>query len=130
MAARCLPSCKVIDYAHAEKPEAPNGTTLELTEAIGSVRPSRLGVALDRIHGFPATRGATLAGTQVHSVRLPSYVIAFETLFGLPDERLTIRDDAGTRAALYVAGVLLAAQKVVELKGLVRGLDTLMFQSG
>jgi 4-hydroxy-tetrahydrodipicolinate reductase len=127
VAARFLPSCEVIDYAHAEKPDAPSGTTLELVEAMGAIRPSSLGVALDRIHGFPATRGAALAGTQVHSVRLPGYVIAFEALFGLPHERLAIRHDAGAGADPYVAGVLLAAQKVVGLKGLVRGLDTLMF---
>jgi len=128
VAARYLPSCEVIDYAHAEKPDAPNGTTLELVEALGAIRPSALAVPLDRVHGFPATRGAALAGTQVHSVRLPSYVIAFETIFGLPHERLTIRHDAGTGADPYVAGVLLAAQKVVGLKGLVRGLDTLLFR--
>ena len=128
VAARYLLSCEIIDYAHAEKPDAPNGTTLELVEAMGAIRPSALGVALDRIHGFPATRGATLAGTQVHSVRLPGYVIAFETIFGLPHERLTIRHDAGAGADPYVAGVLLAAQKVVGLKGMVRGLDTLMLR--
>ena len=126
VAARFLPSCEIIDYAHAEKPDAPSGTALELAEAIGAVRPSRLGVALDRIHGFPATRGAALAGTQVHSVRLPGFVISFETLFGLPHERLTIRHDAGSGADPYVAGVLLAVRQVMEHKGLVRGLDTLM----
>jgi 4-hydroxy-tetrahydrodipicolinate reductase len=128
VAARYLPSCEIIDYAHAEKPDAPSGTALELAEMIGAVRPSALGVALDRIHGFPAARGAALAGTQVHSVRLPSYVISFETIFGLPHERLVIRHDAGTGADPYVAGVLLAVQKVAGLKGMVRGLDTLLFQ--
>ena len=128
VAARYLPSCEIIDYAHAEKPDAPNGTTLELAEELGAIRPSTLAVELDKIHGFPAARGAALAGTQVHSVRLPSYVIAFETIFGLPHERLTIRHDAGTGADPYVAGVLLAVQKAVGLKGMVRGLDTLMFR--
>jgi 4-hydroxy-tetrahydrodipicolinate reductase len=127
VAARYLPACEIIDYAHAEKPDAPNGTTLELVEEMGAIRPSALGVALDRIHGFPAARGAALAGTQVHSVRLPSYVIAFETIFGLPHERLTIRHDAGTGADPYVAGVLLAVQKAVGLKGMVRGMDNLIF---
>ncbi len=69
----------------------------------------------------------SIDGTQVHSVRLPGYVIAFETLFGLPDERLTIRHDAGSGAAPYVGGTLLAVEKVMELDGLVRGLDTLLF---
>jgi hypothetical protein len=34
-------------------------------------------------------------GTQVHSVRFPGMVLAFETIFGLPNERLTIRHDPG-----------------------------------
>src|ERR1700726_4063302 len=68
-------------------------------------------------------RGATIEGTQVHSLRLPGYVIAFETIFGLPDERLSIRHDAGSGAGPYVSGTLLAARKVLEVSGLVRGLD-------
>ena len=36
LAAKHLPSWEVIDYAHAEKPDAPSGTTRELAEALGS----------------------------------------------------------------------------------------------
>lgn len=126
VAARHLPSCEIIDYAGAGKVDAPSGTVLELAEALGAVRPSALAVPLDRTHGIPATRGASVAGSQVHSVRLPGYVIAFETIFGLPDERLSIRHDAGSGAEPYVAGVLLAVRRCIGLKGLVRGLDTLL----
>jgi 4-hydroxy-tetrahydrodipicolinate reductase len=66
-------------------------------------------------------------GRQAHSIRLPSYVISVEALFGLPGERLSIRHDAGTDAAPYVGGTLLAASRAVELHGLIRGLDTLLF---
>ena len=130
IAARFLPWCEIIDYAHAEKPDAPSGTTMELAEAIGTIRPSELGLSLDKIHGYPVARGARLGETQVHSVRLPGFVIAFETIFGLPHERLTIRHDAGSGAQPYVAGALLAAREVSALKGLIRGLDTLMFRGG
>jgi 4-hydroxy-tetrahydrodipicolinate reductase len=63
----------------------------------------------------------------VHSVRIPGVVIAFETLFGLPDERLTIRHDAGSGAQPYVNGTLLAVTKVMTTRGLIRGLDKLLF---
>ncbi len=63
----------------------------------------------------------------MHSIRLPSYVIAFETIFGLPDERLSIRHDAGSGARPYVSDTLLAACKVLEVTGLVRDLDWLLF---
>jgi len=69
----------------------------------------------------------TESDRQVHSVRIPGFVIAFETLFGLPDERLTIRHDAGSSAEPYTAGTLLAIREVVGRTGLVRGLDTLLF---
>jgi len=54
-------------------------------------------------------------------------VIAFETLFGLPNERLTIRHDAGPGATPYVAGTMLAIEKVMTTNGLIRGLDRLLF---
>ena len=63
---------------------------------------------------------------QVHALRLPSYILSCEALFGLPDERLTIRHDAGSSAAPYVAGTLLAIRRVGAIKGLVRGLDALI----
>ncbi|GAC1370404.1 MAG: hypothetical protein NVSMB44_37510 [Ktedonobacteraceae bacterium] len=70
---------------------------------------------------------APIDGTQVHSIRVPGYIIAFETIFGLPEERLSIRHDAGSGAEPYVSGTLLAARKVLEVNGLVRGLDRLLF---
>jgi 4-hydroxy-tetrahydrodipicolinate reductase len=126
-AARHLPSWEIIDYAHADKPDAPSGTTRELAEELASITQNRIEVPITQTHGNPQARGATIAGTQVHSVRLPSYVIAFEAIFGLPDERLTIRHDAGSGAMPYVGGTLMAVQKVMTTRGLVRGLDRLLF---
>jgi 4-hydroxy-tetrahydrodipicolinate reductase len=127
IAARYLPSWEIIDYASAAKIDAPSGTTRELAEELATVSRNRLEVALEQTHGAKEARGATIDGTQVHSIRLPSYVIAFETIFGLPDERLTIRHDAGSGAQPYVSGTLLATRKVMQVSGLVRGLDRLLF---
>lgn len=129
LAAKYLPSWEIIDYASAGKPDAPSGTTLELAEELGKIASSQLQIPIEETHGFKETRGATIGGTQVHSLRLPGYVIGFETIFGLPDERLTIRHDAGAGAEPYVGGTLLAAKKVMELKGLVRGMDRLLFDA-
>ena len=63
---------------------------------------------------------------QVHSLRLPGYVLSVESVFGAPDERLTIRHDAGSGASPYVAGTLLAIREVAGVRGLVRGLDALI----
>ena len=127
VAARYLPSWEIIDYASATKVDAPSGTTMELAESLGQVAQSELAVPIEQIYGPKEVRGARIGGTQVHSVRLPSFIIAFETIFGLPDERLTIRHDAGAGAEPYAAGTLLAVKKVVELNGLIRGLDQLLF---
>jgi 4-hydroxy-tetrahydrodipicolinate reductase len=48
-------------------------------------------------------------------------------IFGLPDERLTVRHDAGKGAELYVHGTLLGVRRVMQVTGLVRGLDRLLF---
>lgn len=127
LAARHLPSWEIVDYADAGKIDAPSGTVRELAEELGAVARPRTVVPVSGTHGSPEARGAEIGGTQVHSVRLPSYVIAFETIFGLPDERLTIRHDAGTGAEPYVSGTLLAVRRVGEVTGLVRGLDRLLF---
>jgi 4-hydroxy-tetrahydrodipicolinate reductase len=123
LAARHLPQWEVIDYASATKPDVPSGTARELAERLGE---AQLGRPLDEIHGPVEARGATVSGTQVHSVRLPSFVVSTEVVFGLPDERLTIRHDAGGTPEPYVAGTLLAVRRVGELVGLTRGLDTLL----
>jgi 4-hydroxy-tetrahydrodipicolinate reductase len=129
LAAKHLPSWEIIDYSHADKIDAPSGTARELAEALGELARNQPAVPIERTHGEPAARGATIRGTQVHSVRLPGYVLGFETIFGLPYERLTIRHDAGSSAAPYVHGTLLAARRVMDLVGLVRGLDRLLFET-
>ncbi len=81
---------------------------------------------IDQVAGRPDARGATVAGTQIHSVRLPSFVVSTEIVFAAADERLSIRHDAGTTAAPYVTGVLLAVRRARAHVGLVRGLDRLL----
>ena len=72
------------------------------------------------------TRGARLTGSQVHSIRLPGYTISVEIIFGMPDQKLSIRHDSGTGAQPYVDGALLAIRKVHTIVGLRRGLDTVL----
>jgi 4-hydroxy-tetrahydrodipicolinate reductase len=126
LAARQLPSWEVIDYASAAKPDVPSGTSRELAERLGELRRPEIGFPIEDLHGPQEARGATVDGTQVHSVRLPSFVVSTEVVFGMPDERLSIRHDAGGTPEPYVAGTLLAVRRVQAQVGLVRGLDTLL----
>jgi 4-hydroxy-tetrahydrodipicolinate reductase len=125
-AARHLPAWEVIDYASATKPDAPSGTSREVAERLDEVRAPAVGVPLDELHGPREARGATVAGTQVHSLRLPSFTLSTEVVFGADGERLSIRHDAGESAAPYVAGTLVAIRAVPGRVGLTRGLDRLL----
>jgi 4-hydroxy-tetrahydrodipicolinate reductase len=125
-AARVIPQWEVIDYGHDDKVDAPSGTARELAFRLSKVRAPEPTIPLARTVGPPETRGATVSGTQVHSVRLPGYVIGVEIVFGMPDQRLTIRHDAGNSARPYVAGALIAIRKVDTLVGVHRGLDAVL----
>ena len=126
LVARYLPNREIIDYASAGKADAPSGTARELAERLGAVSRPVLDVPLEQTGGEVRARGATIAGTQVHSIRLPSFVVSTEVVFALPDERLVIRHDAGPTPAPYVAGTLLAIRATAGRTGLTRGLDTLL----
>jgi len=125
-AARHVDAWEVMDYAKADKQDAPSGTARELAERLDGVRPPALGVPIDEIVGAREARGATVAGTQVHSVRLPSFVVSTEVVFAAEGERLSIRHDAGETPAPYVAGTLLAIRAAPTHVGLIRGLDQLL----
>jgi len=125
-AARHLESWELIDYASPTKPDAPSGTARELAERLAGVRGPSVGVQLDEVLGAPEARGATVGGTQVHSLRLPSFSVSTEAIFAAEGERLSIRHDAGESAAPYVAGTLLAIRAVGGRVGLTRGLDQLL----
>jgi 4-hydroxy-tetrahydrodipicolinate reductase len=125
-AARHLDTWEVIDFASAGKPDAPSGTARELAERLGEVRSPTVQVPVEDVVGPHEARGAAIAGSQVHSVRLPSFVVSTEVVFAAPGERLTVRHDAGDSPAPYVAGTLLAIRAVVGRTGLTRGLDRLL----
>ena len=125
-AARHLETWEVIDYASFGKPDAPSGTARELAERLDGVRPPAFAVPVEETLGARDARGATIGTTQVHSLRLPSFTVSTEIVFAAEDERLSIRHDAGSSAAPYVAGTLLAVRAVPGRVGVTRGLDQLL----
>jgi 4-hydroxy-tetrahydrodipicolinate reductase len=125
-AAKYLSQWEVVDYASDAKQDAPSGTARELAFRLSEVAKPELTHPVETTMGERAARGLTLNGVQVHSLRLPGYVISIEALFGAPHERLTIRHDAGSGAEPYIQGTLLAVRKVGGRVGLVRGLDRVM----
>ena len=124
LAARHVTHWEVIDYGSAGKPDVPSGTARELAERLGTAAPA--GHDADLI-GPPEARGADVAGTRVHSVRLPSFALSTDVILADAGDRLVIRHEAGSSADPYVAGTLLAIRRVPEVTGVLRGLDRLLF---
>jgi len=126
MAAKYIPHWEIIDYAHSEKKDAPSGTARELADRLSNVQESQLDIPLDSMEGPRESRGIRLNGSQVHSVRLPGYIISLDAIFGMPDQKLILRHESGGSAVPYVSGALMAIRKVGDLVGLHRGLDSVM----
>lgn len=126
MAAKYVPHWEIIDYAHSGKKDAPSGTARQLASRLSQVRESQLDIPLEKTQGPKESRGIRLHGSQVHSVRLPGYVISVDVIFGMPDQRLILRHESGTSAEPYVDGGLLAIRNVSSFTGLRRGLASIM----
>lgn len=126
MAAKYIPHWEIIDYAHSNKKDAPSGTAQELANRLSKIQESQLDVPLDEIEGPMESRGVRLHGSQVHSIRLPGYIISIDTIFGMPDQKLILRHESGSSAEPYVNGALLAIREVGKLIGVHRGLDSVM----
>ena len=127
MAAQHLDHWEIVDYASAGKPDVPSGTSRELAETLGRVRTPVSAVPLRQLHGPVEARGTEVAGTQIHSVRLPSFVVTTEIIFGGWGERLIMRHDPGESPHPYVGGTLLAVRRAAEVPGVRTGLDSLLF---
>lgn len=126
VAARFMPSWEIVDYASWEKVDSPSGTARELAYRLSRVKSPELRVPIERMHGPIESRGASLNGNRVHSIRLPGHVIGADVLFGMADEKLGLKFEAGSSPQPYIEGTLLAARKVGGMKGLTRGLDKLL----
>jgi 4-hydroxy-tetrahydrodipicolinate reductase len=120
-----MPHWEILDYAADTKPDAPSGTTRELAYRLGRVATPNWAVPPAATQGLKESRGATLNGSQLHSIRVPGFYSACEVIFGDAGERIELRHES-TSYRPYVAGTLLAARKVQGFKGLKRGMGALL----
>lgn len=122
-AAKHLPSWEILDFASDAKADAPSGTARELAWRLSQVSAPEIKIPIEGTVGARESRGTTLNGNQVHSVRLPGYTIGVDVRFGGTGERLTLAYEGGVEAEPYIAGTLLAIRRVADVRGVVRGLD-------
>jgi len=126
LVAKYVKHYEVIDYAPPSKIDAPSGTARETLRKLREVQQAQVDMPVSSTYGVKECRGGNVHGAQVHSVRLPSFHFGFEVIFGAPHERLILKHEAGSSAAPYVGGTLLAIEKVKTFKGLRRGLQTVL----
>ena len=120
-AAKHLSQWEIIDYASDEKEDAPSGTARELAFRLSEIRRPEVTLPIEETIGEKESRGS-----QIHSIRVPGYVVSVEVILGAKGERLSIRHDVGSGAGPYIQGTLLAVRRVKNYVGLVRGLDKVM----
>lgn len=123
-AAPYFDSVEVIEMHHPNKIDAPSGTAVRTAEMIADAR-EQAGVAPSpdaTEHDPDHARGATVAGINVHAVRLAGLEAHQEVLMGTPGQQLVLRHDAFDRSS-YMPGVLLGLRTVASRPGLSYGLD-------
>lgn len=124
-AARYLPAVEVIELHHDQKLDAPSGTALKTVELIRKSQPTEFQAHPREKETIPGSRGGRYLGVPVHSIRLPGYVAHEEVLFGGPGQVLSLRHDSISRTS-FMPGVVLAVRKVMGLRQLQYGLETIL----
>ncbi|MBE7489070.1 4-hydroxy-tetrahydrodipicolinate reductase [bacterium] len=129
-AARHMERAEIIELHHTGKADAPSGTAHKTAEMMAE---SRAAAGLPSFEGpdavtntLPGTRGGCLGGIRIHAVRMPGVLANQEVLLGAAGQILSIRHDTLDRSC-FMPGVVLACRKVRSLKGLVVGLDQLLW---
>ncbi len=111
-AARYLPDVEIIELHHADKPDAPSGTSMATARRMAAARGAGClapSAATERVAG---ARGADVDGIRVHSVRLPGLVAHQEVILGGLGQTLTIRHDSIDSHVSFMPGVLMAVKAV------------------
>ncbi|OGV41159.1 MAG: 4-hydroxy-tetrahydrodipicolinate reductase [Legionellales bacterium RIFCSPHIGHO2_12_FULL_42_9] len=126
IAAQYLPHVEIIEAHHPQKYDAPSGTAMKTAEMIAKVRGDEVPQQEKTHHELLAgARGAHYRGIHIHSLRLPGVLARQHVIFGTTGETLTITHDSLDRAC-FMPGIIRCCQKVMQLKTLYYGLDTIL----
>jgi len=123
IAGKYIDHAEIIELHHDKKLDAPSGTSLLTAKAMAEARGKPFLPPAAGEH--TPSRGQTVEGIDIHSVRLPGLMAHQEVIFGTAGQTLSIRHDTINREC-YMPGVLLAIRAVVKKKGFIYGLDKLL----
>jgi 4-hydroxy-tetrahydrodipicolinate reductase len=124
IAAKYLDHAEIIELHHDRKVDAPSGTSQMTARAMAEARGKPLLPPIVPGEDSPS-RGKTIEGVNIHSVRLPGLMAHQEVILGTEGQTLRIRHDQISREA-FMPGVMLAVKEVVKRPGLIYGLDKLL----
>lgn len=124
-AAKYMPHVEIIEMHHDQKLDAPSGTAIKTAEMIQETRQELKQGHPREEEVIDGARGGVVSGFRIHSVRLPGLVAHQEVLFGHTGQTLSIRHDSINRES-FMPGVNMAIKKVMEIEGLVYGLERIM----
>ena len=125
LAAKYFDYAEVIEKHHEGKVDAPSGTAIATARAMVEERAEPFLYPELKKETLAGTRGGQIGGISVHSVRLPGFLAHQEIILGAPGQTLTIRHDSISRES-FMPGVVMSIKRVVEVKGLIYGLEALL----
>ncbi len=121
--AKHMPDVEIIELHHPAKKDAPSGTAIKTAELIEKARGNS---NVPRGTSEPPARGEFYGGIAVHSVRLPGLLAHQQVLFGGEGQTLSLKHDSLNRGC-FMPGILLGVREMMKRKGLIYGLDNLLF---
>ncbi|HUT68388.1 MAG TPA: 4-hydroxy-tetrahydrodipicolinate reductase [Dehalococcoidales bacterium] len=124
IAGKFLDHAEIVELHHDRKLDAPSGTSRTTAQAMAEARGKPFLPPAVPGEDSPS-RGKSVEGINIHSVRLPGLMAHQEVVFGAPGQTLSIRHDTINREC-YMPGVMLAVKEVMKRKGFIYGLDNLL----
>jgi 4-hydroxy-tetrahydrodipicolinate reductase len=124
IAGKYLDHAEIIELHHDRKVDAPSGTAQTTARAMAEAKGKPF--LPPAVPGEAAvSRGQSVEGINIHSVRLPGLMSHQEVILGGDGQTLRIRHDQISREA-FMPGVIMAIKEVVKRPGLIYGLDKLL----
>ncbi len=123
VASKYFDSAEIIELHHDQKVDAPSGTARATASLMAEARTEPFGHPITQQHFN--SRGESVNGIKIHSVRLPGLLAHQEVILGVAGQTLHIKHNTISRQC-FIPGIVMAIEAVVRCKGLVYGLDNLL----
>ena len=125
-AGKYFDNVEVVEMHGVKKLDAPSGTAMYTADKLSSNNKTFNKREVDEREILKGARGAEVSsGVRIHSIRLPGLISHQDVVLGAPGELLEIKH-ASFNTECFLAGIRLAAKKIVGRKGFSQGLENLL----